>query len=83
MTRRGFNATFMASLNDHNAWAGNVDDVITLSIRESGRPLVDLTRSDSEAGTSGTVKEDPNEERIDPYKHFHHYSDRITRRDRR
>jgi hypothetical protein len=66
----GFNAACMASLNDHTSWAGNIDDVIVLSIRESGRPLVDLTRDDGEAGPSGTVKEEPYGGRCDPYEHF-------------
>jgi hypothetical protein len=70
----GFNAAFMASLNDHTAWAGNIDDVIALSIRESGRPLVDLMRYDGEAGPSGTLKEDPADERCDPHEHiYQHY----------
>jgi hypothetical protein len=46
----------MASLNDQTAWVGNIDDLIALSIRESGRPLVDLTRDDDEVGPSVTVK---------------------------
>jgi hypothetical protein len=32
----GFNAEFMSSLNDHAAWAGNIEDVIALSIRDKG-----------------------------------------------
>jgi hypothetical protein len=79
----GFSAAFMASLNDHNAWVGNIDDMIALSIRESGMPLVDLTRGDNKAGTSGTVKEEPDDERNDPYKHFCRYSERIACHDRR
>jgi hypothetical protein len=35
----GFNALFIASLKDHNAW-GNINNIIALSIRESGRPDV-------------------------------------------
>jgi hypothetical protein len=46
----------MASLNDQTAWVGNIDDLIALSIRESGRPLVDLTRGDGEVGPSVTMK---------------------------
>jgi hypothetical protein len=56
----------MASLNEHTAWAGNIDNVIALSIHERGKSLVDLTRDDGEAGPSGTVKEEPTDERIDP-----------------
>jgi hypothetical protein len=73
----GFNTTFMALLIDYTAWARNIDDTISLSICESGRPLVDLTHDDDEAGPSGTVKEEPAKERIDPYGHFCHYSKRI------
>jgi hypothetical protein len=51
-----------------------------LSIRKSGRPLVDLTRDDDEAGPSGTVKEDPTDERIDPREHFYQHFTRIERR---
>jgi hypothetical protein len=71
----GFNAAFMASLNDHTAWAGNVDDVIALSIRESGWPLVDLKRDDGEAGPSGTMEEEPIDGRCDRYEHFSQQSD--------
>jgi hypothetical protein len=46
-------------LNDHAARAGNIEDVIALSIRDNGRPLVDLTREDDEAGPSGVVKDEP------------------------
>jgi hypothetical protein len=43
----------MSSLNDHKAWEGNIEDMITMSIYESGRPLVDLARDDdSEADLS-------------------------------
>jgi hypothetical protein len=71
----GFNAAFMASLNDHTAWAGNVDDVITLSICESGWPLIDLRRDDGEAGPRGTVEEEPTDGRWDPYEHFSQQSE--------
>jgi hypothetical protein len=37
------NTTWMESRNDHTAWAGKIDDVIAMSIRDSDRPLVDLT----------------------------------------
>jgi hypothetical protein len=70
----GFNAVFMASLNDHNVWAGNIDDLIALSILETSRPLVNLTRDDGEVGTNDTVKEEEDDERIDPYEHFRRYS---------
>jgi hypothetical protein len=71
----GFNAAFMASLNDHTAWAGNVDDVIALSIYESGWPLVDLRRDDGEASPSGTMEEEPTDCHCDPYEHFSPQSD--------
>jgi hypothetical protein len=65
----------MASLNDHTAWAGNVDDVIALSIR----PLVDMTRDNDEAGPSDTMKEKSYDIRCD---HCEHYR-RIERHDHR
>jgi hypothetical protein len=49
--------------------------MIAMSIRESGRPLVDLRCNDGEVGTSGTVKEKPIDERI--ARHF----SRIERHD--
>jgi hypothetical protein len=79
----GFNTAFMASLNDHTAWVGNIDDVIALSIRESGIPLVDLMHDDNEADPSGTVKEDPVDERIDPHEHVYQHSRCIKRRNHR
>jgi hypothetical protein len=34
----GYNTVFMTSLNDHTAWAGNIDNVIAgLSVRAAGR----------------------------------------------
>jgi hypothetical protein len=53
------NATFISSLNDHAARAGNIEDVIALSIHDKDRPLVDLKREDDEAGPSGVVKDEP------------------------
>jgi hypothetical protein len=55
----GYNAAFMSSLNDHKAWEGNIKDMIAMSIRESGRPLVDMTWNDDEADPSGAVKDEP------------------------
>jgi hypothetical protein len=45
----GYNDAYMSSVNDHSAWAGNMEDMIAMSIRESGRPLVDLTSDDGDA----------------------------------
>jgi hypothetical protein len=45
---------------------GNIEDVIALSIRDSGKPLVDLTRDDHEAGPSSTLKGEPAEPRGKP-----------------
>jgi hypothetical protein len=39
-TCQGYNAAFRSSLNDHKVWEGNIEDVITISICENGRPLV-------------------------------------------
>jgi hypothetical protein len=40
------------SPNDHHAWEGNIEDVIVVLIRDSGKPLVDLTGG-------GDVKDEP------------------------
>jgi hypothetical protein len=56
----------MASLNDKDAWRGDIDDVIAMSIRDSGMPLVDLTHDREEARPSGTVKDEPVDKDIDP-----------------
>jgi hypothetical protein len=66
----GYTAVFMALLNDHTAWAGNIDDVITLSIHESGRLLADLTCENGKDGPVGTVKEDRADESIYPREQF-------------
>jgi hypothetical protein len=71
----------MASLKDHTTRAGNIGDVIALSIRESDRPLVDLTRDYGEAGPIGTVKEELADERIDAHEHFYQHFDGIERHD--
>jgi hypothetical protein len=47
----------MSSLNDHNTWAGNIEDVVGTPIRDSGRPLIDLLRDDNKIYLSGAVKE--------------------------
>jgi hypothetical protein len=78
----GFNVAFIVSLNDHTAWVGNIDDIIALTISESSRPLVDLTRDSNEAGPNGTAEEEPIDDRCDPYEHFSAHFYRIERRDR-
>jgi hypothetical protein len=55
----GFNAVFMSSLNNHSTWEGIIEDLITMFIRASGRPLVDLTSDDGNARPSGAVKDEP------------------------
>jgi hypothetical protein len=57
----GLNAAFMALLNDTDAWRGDTDEAISMSIRDAGMPLVDLTH-DGEAGPSGAVKDEPIDE---------------------
>jgi hypothetical protein len=47
----------MESLNVNIVWEGNIKDVIAMSIRDSGKPLVDLTCHDSEASPSVAVKD--------------------------
>jgi hypothetical protein len=49
----------MSSLNGHCVWAGNIEDVISMSIRENGKSLVNLIRNDGEGGPNGAVKEEP------------------------
>jgi hypothetical protein len=49
-----------ASLNDKDAWRGDLNLVITMSIHDTGKPLVDLT-NDGGAGPSGAVKDEPDE----------------------
>jgi hypothetical protein len=56
----GLHAMFMASLNDKDAWRGDIDAPIAMSIRDAGMPLVDLT-NDGEVGPSGAVKDEPDE----------------------
>jgi hypothetical protein len=58
----GNNVAYMASLNDKDAWRGNINDVIAMSIRDSDMPLVDLTHDGEEAGPSGAVKDEPIDE---------------------
>jgi hypothetical protein len=48
----GFRASCMTSLNDKDAWRGDLDAAITMSIRDTGVPLIDLTNF-GEAGPSG------------------------------
>jgi hypothetical protein len=56
----GLHAVFMASMNDKDAWRGDVDVVIAMSIRDAGMPIVDLN-NDDEVGPSGAVKDEPDE----------------------
>ena len=60
----GLRAAFLASMNDKDAWRGDLDAAIAMSIRDSGKPLVDLT-DDGEAGPSGLVKDEPVDEPVD------------------
>ena len=78
----------MASLNDKDAWRGDLDTAIAMSIRDTGKPLVDLT-DDGEAGPSGLVKDEPvdePDERVkqevvtDDMYNFHQYYDASGRR---
>jgi hypothetical protein len=51
-------AVYMASLKDKDAWRGELDAAIAMSIHDVGMPLIDLT-NDGEAGPSGAVKDEP------------------------
>jgi hypothetical protein len=71
------------SLNDKGAWRGDLDMEIAMSIRDTRKPLVDLT-DDGEAGPSGVVKDEPVDEPDERVKHevitddmysFHQYYD--------
>ncbi|KAK1678315.1 hypothetical protein QYE76_039163 [Lolium multiflorum] len=62
--RRRLRAAFLASMDDKDAWRGDLDAAIAMSIRDSGKPLVDLT-DDGEAGPSGLVKDEPVDEPVD------------------
>jgi hypothetical protein len=81
-------AAFTASLNDKDVWRGDLGAGISMSIRDTGKPLVDLT-DDSEAGPSGAVKDEPvdkpNERGkqdvvVDDMYNFHRYYDPSCRR---
>jgi hypothetical protein len=48
----------MASLNDKDAWRGDIDAAIAMSISDAGMPLVDLN-NDGEARPNGAVKDEP------------------------
>ncbi|KAK1696071.1 hypothetical protein QYE76_012768 [Lolium multiflorum] len=64
---------------------GDLDAAIAMSIRDSGKPLVDLT-DDGEAGPSGLVKDEPVDERVkqevvtDDMYNFQQYYDASGRR---
>jgi hypothetical protein len=73
----------MASLNDKDAWRGDLDAAIAMSIRDAGVPLVDLT-NDGEAGPSDAVKDEPDERGkqdiiVDDMYNFHQYYDPFGR----
>jgi hypothetical protein len=51
----------MESLNDNDAWRGDIDTAIAMSIRDAGMPLIDPTH-DSEAGADSAVKDEPVDE---------------------
>jgi hypothetical protein len=80
----GLHAVYMTSLNDKDALRGDLDAEITMSIRDAGMPLVDLT-NDGEAEPSGTVKNEPIDERgkedvvDDGMYNFHQYYDPSSR----
>jgi hypothetical protein len=70
-------AVFAVSLNDKDAWRGNLDMAIAMSIRDFGKPLVDLT-DNGKARPSGTVKDETDERGkqdiiVDDMYNFHQY----------
>jgi hypothetical protein len=79
---------FMVSLNDKEGWRGDIDTAISMSIRDSGMPLVDLTNN-GEVGPSGVVNDEPADEPdergkkdvvYDSMYNFHQYYDPSGRR---
>ena len=72
----GFNVAYMASLNDHHAWEGDVEAVIAESLRTASIPVVDLTAD--EGGPSGAVKDE--EEYADDNAPLRQYYDASGRR---
>jgi hypothetical protein len=74
----------LASLNNKDAWRGDLEEAIAMSIRDTWKPLVDLT-DDGEAGPSGVVKDEPDERGkqeviTDDMYNFHQYYDTSGRR---
>ena len=45
-------------MNDHSGWVGSVEDAIAASLKDDGKPFVDLTRDDADAGPSCVKKEE-------------------------
>jgi hypothetical protein len=54
----------MALLNDEDAWRGDIDVAIAMSIRDAGMPLVNLTHHD-EVGPSRAVKDESADKPVD------------------
>jgi hypothetical protein len=65
---------------DKDAWRGNLDAAIVISIRDAGVLLINLT-NDGEAGPSDPVKDESVDERdkqdvvVDDMYNFHQYYD--------
>jgi hypothetical protein len=58
----GYNAAHMALLNEKDAWRGDINDMIAMSICDSDITLVDLTHDVEEVGPSDAVKYEPMDE---------------------
>ena len=54
----GLGTAHMLSMNDHSGWVGSVDAAIATSLKDAGKPFLDLTRDDAKAGPSGVKKEE-------------------------
>jgi hypothetical protein len=72
----GLHTAYMASLNDNDAWRGDLNAAIAMSICNDWMPLVDLT---SEAGPNGVVNDEPIEYDkldvvVDDMYNFHQYT---------
>ena len=58
----GYGTVRMMLMNDHSGWVGSVEDGIAASLIDAGKPFVDLTRDDAEAGPSGVKKEEEDDD---------------------
>ena len=58
----GLGTATMLSRNDHSGWVGSIDDGIAASLADAGKPFLDLTKDDAEAGPSRVKDENDGDE---------------------